>query len=221
MVYITQSNAKRMLKDIDTRPFEKDVLAIKFIHLNFLTKWEKARIAAHLCLCKNPNRFAEVYRKISNRINYDAVFTGGYSCYHSTKECSRLTAPYFNIDIPQSIKDNGIEAQKEFRKWFKDNQELYHSNIDQFNNLLKKKYGISKLAETKIANTGIYETENMSAEELMEKCIEIRKNYLDWKKSNKKNAAVIDASEGKLYLALKEEPLPIKLDGISDKKRRR
>lgn len=217
MVYITQSNAKRILKDMDTYPFRKDVLKIKFIQLNFLSKWEKESLAAYLCLCQDPKRFAEVYRVLDKRVNYDAVFTGGVSCYHSKKDCTRLTAPYFNIDIPKSIFDQGIDAQKEFRKWVKDNQELYHSNIEQFNKLLKEKYGIRKLTEVKIENTGVYSIENLSAEELLAKCQEIRNSYLEWKNSSKKNTAVMDAYKGKLYLAKKEDPLPEKIEGVSDK----
>ena len=108
-VYITRANSMKILRKLDLSKMDLsgDVYNRP---LFFLNKKEEQALLAYKEFVMNPERFVEeIYQKVEVIDNYRYVFEGESPCYHRREDCERLHSEFRNYEIPQAIRDRGIE----------------------------------------------------------------------------------------------------------------
>ena len=149
-VYITKSNAKRILRKISLSDIGEIEGNVYKKPIYFLSKVEKKYLLLMQYLLKEPEKFAiEVYKPVVNKDTYKYVYESEQPpSYHYNKNCERLAAKFKNFEVPFEIKTRVREkAEKEgksetqieilekkqveiFRAWFKNNLVLFRKNTE-------------------------------------------------------------------------------------------
>ena len=187
MAFITKANSKRILSSINLKAVTNIECEVYKKPIYFLNKSEVKYLQAMQLLLKDPEKFAfEVYKPIVNKDTFRYVFESKQSpCYHLNQECPNLNAVFKNFEIPFEIKDRvrekaTLEGKSEieilfleeqqikiFRRWFKENFEIFQTDTEEFLRRLDIRWNIQRnLEEIELGNSGIEPFPNLNLSEL-------------------------------------------------------
>ena len=169
-VYITKANSMRILRKLDYSKLNLDG-TIYSCPIFFLNKREEQALLAYKEFVKNPERFVdEIYQRVEIVDNYKYVFEGEAPCYHRREDCERLHSEFRNYEIPQEIRNRGIEWVNKYREWFKENLYLLESREDVLEMRIYAAFGIHVKAKEIIKeNSGVKTIINFELNQLEEK----------------------------------------------------
>lgn len=220
LVYITNSNANRILKRIDYDKIpDNNTVAIYTKPLYFLAPWEIKKLRITKILFENFELFVkEYYQPLKNEDTFMYVFEGGQAAYHSSNTCERLSSNYTNFKIPNSIKEKGTEEIMKFRVWFKSNRHLLEDRQDIFYLHLTNTFGIKVVLEsTSTSNSGPKIKENYDLRELEQRIDEyIRREYEYIKNPNTPEKDILLSFRKLTYLAYNKKPIKNNNTNFSD-----
>jgi len=171
MAYITVSNAKKIVETFNLTNNQFSGYLYK-TRISFFNRLEQNLVLAYKSFIENPERFLESkYVKINRTADtHKWVFEGGTPAYHKESGCTKLSAEYFNLEIPKFIIDRGFDAVQDFRNWVKKNSYLLEQHkLDVFFMRLRSKYGEqigNNPRATFASNSGVENFDNINLEEL-------------------------------------------------------
>lgn len=217
MVYITKSNAKRILEklDLSNQTFTGS-LYDKPIYI--FNKFEEQRLLAYKGFMQSPSDIiAKIYKKVELEDSFRYIYEGNAPAYHDRLDCERLTSDMLNFHVPNEIVEKGKGEVIKFRRWFIENLGIFKSNPEAFQMRMFTAFGIKvHLNEISRGNTGTYEKENLSLEEVKAKLDKLIKDCGRFYYANSKNTAILKKYGKRTFLAHKNEPLSDNDTGISD-----
>ena len=100
MVYITKSNAKRILEKLDfgNKTFT-GVLYEKPIYI--FNSYEQKQLLAYKGFMQSPKDFITcMYKKVELEDSFRYIYEGNAPAYHESKDCERLSADLQNFYVP-------------------------------------------------------------------------------------------------------------------------
>ena len=216
MPYITQFNALRMLRSIENVGIETGEIYEKPIYV--FNNLEVQQLLRARALFEDVEFLdGKMFNPIVTKDKLLYVFEGSKPRYHSNLECKRLALDFQNFEIPEEIKEKGLQEINRFRLWFKENKELLEKP-DVFDMRLSAAFGLRhKIKHVNYDNSGYTEVENLdlyqvknSIEDLLNEIDEYYRNSSDRKKK------VIYKYRKRTYLAYKSEPIPDNDTGYAD-----
>ena len=217
MVYITKSNAKRILEKLDfgNKTFT-GVLYEKPIYI--FNSYEQKQLLAYKGFMQSPKDFITcIYKKVELEDSFRYIYEGNAPAYHECKDCERLSADLQNFYVPNEIMDKGAGEVIKFRKWFFENQDVFRNDPEAFQMRMFTAFGIKvNLSEITHKNTGAFEKENLSLEEVKEKLDNLIKECGRFYYANSQNTTILKKYGKRTFLAHKKEPLPDNDTGLSD-----
>jgi len=216
MAYITLANSSKIVFNGDLKGLNLKGEIYK-IPIQFFSNYEKNALLAIQELLKNPEEyFSTIYKPYEPVDTYRFVYEGNHPSYHSNTNCPRLNALYKNFEIPQSIRDRGIELVKEFRVWFESVKHLL-DRPDVFAARLQAKWGIvTNPNAISIDNSGHTEIENISIQELEEKIDSKLKEAGRFYSQDNKHKIILKRFSKFTFLAYKSEKIENNGTGYSD-----
>ena len=169
--------------------------------------------------CENPiENIDELYNPIEVKENKSFVFKGGKPSYHKYESCERLHSNFINYRIPEAIIDTGDDAIEEYRKWFKQNQELFLEKPDIYQMRLQTKFGIvANIQKVDYINSGTVYKENLSVNEIETRIDSLLRNAAIYYNANEKRQLLIRRFQTATFLAFKEDLIEDNNTGYSDK----
>lgn len=216
MAYITRANFKKIIygSAITGIDIEREIYRIP---IYFFSKYEKQELIAIMELLEDPeNYFTNIYQPVKTKDTYSCVYEGQKPAYHNTPDCPRLNSSLENFTIPDEIKDNGSDAVLEFRNWFETVKDLL-DKPDVFVARLHAKYGIiSNPQAIKKGNSGSFEIENISIEELDKRIYDKIKEAGRFYYSSNKNSTILKRFSKLTFLAKRTDPIEKNDTGYSD-----
>ncbi len=220
-VYITKSNANRILRQIDYDKLpDNPKIVIYKKPIFFLADWEIKKLRITKMLFENFETFVtEYYKPLDNSDTFSYVFEGGQAAYHSSNTCERLNATYINFKVPQNIKGNKDEVMR-FRNWFKENQHLLETQKEIFDVRLAANFGAEAVEKVSGNNSGYSQKENYDLKEL-EQLIDdyIKREYTYLQNAEATEREVLKSFRKLTYLAYNNKPIKNKNNiDISDEK---
>ena len=217
MVYITKSNAKRILEKLDSRG-QNFTGAIYDKPIYIFNKFEEQRLLAFKGFMQSPSDIvAQMYKKVELEDSFRYVYEGNAPAYHERLDCERLTSDMQNFYIPNEIMRRGKGEVIKFRRWFTENIGIFKSNPEAFQMRMFTAFGIRvRLSEISRTNTGAYENENLSLVEVKEKLDTLIKDCGRFYYANPQNKIILQKFGKRTFLAHKKEPLPDNDTGLSD-----
>jgi hypothetical protein len=179
-VYITKAKMNYLIKcvDISRSNINLDNCYIKDLG-RILSDPERKKLALYRELMSNPDKltlgvYVQKAHKDTRRYVYEKE---SHPSYHKDKHCIALHSNFENYEIPAEIHE--LEKQKcreydvieEYRKFFKDNEDLYKENRPAFLAQvgIKFKVRINNVKEVRFSNSGIEEIEDISSEKAIER----------------------------------------------------
>ena len=226
-VYITQSNAARIVYRVDRKMLSHLSGEIYTKRIFILSDGEKRRLLAIRKFFEDPELFIESYYGAARRQNdEDMVFEGHPPAYHFDGDCSRLHAEYTNYEIPEQIRERATTEpgiKERFRKWFKLNSHL----LDETGPKYRPDYFLLRLrGEFKVdvrdirqivrPNSGITDMKNASIQEIQAEIDRILLEAGRWYSETQKNRSILQSYQKKTYLAYEDNPMPDNHTGFPD-----
>jgi hypothetical protein len=215
MAYITTANANSIIYKLNINSLKINGELYK-IPIYFFNKYEeKSLLAIKELFLDSENFLTEYYKPIITRDTLNFVFEGKPPAYHKTIDCNRISSDYENFQIPETIKDQGKETVKKFRKWFSENQYLL-DKPDIFIARLQMKWGIvSNLKNINKDNSGYTKFENFTPKQIEERIDSLikRAGRLYYEETE-----ILKRFNKYAYLGNKSEPIKNNNTGFSDKK---
>ena len=174
MAYITVSNSKRLIKNIDLKQFEDLIGQVYKKDIYFLSNREKSILIGIRELLKDPENFAtQFYKPIEVVDSFKYVVEEQQPAYHTNHSCPRLQSNFKNFEVPEEIRTKGQNEVQRFRQWFKDNYALLEKP-DIFVARLQSTWGIvTNPKAIDYSNSGSEDYSNLNLEELENKIDEI------------------------------------------------
>ena len=216
-VYITRANSMKILRKLD---FSKMDLSGDVYNrpLFFLNKKEEQALLAYKEFVMNPERFVEeIYQKVEVIDNYRYVFEGESPCYHRREGCERLHSEFRNYEIPQAIRDRGIEWIERYRAWFKENLYLLDGREDVLEMRIYTAFGIHVKAKEIIKeNSGVKSIINYDLGQLESKLDELIKEAGRFYYKSPKHTRILKQYSKYSFLGKYHEPLYNNTTGYSD-----
>lgn len=227
-VYITKSNAKRILRKISLSDIGEIEGNVYKKPIYFLSKVEKKYLLLMQYLLKEPEKFAiEVYKPVVNKDTYKYVYESEQPpSYHYNKNCERLAAKFKNFEVPFEIKTRVREkAEKEgksetqieilekkqveiFRAWFKNNLVLFRKNTEKFLEQLDIRWNVQRnVSEVERDNSGVEVKENLNLGQLEKEIDEIISAAGRFFHQNKDKQQIIKRFQKLTFLAKKKEDI--------------
>jgi hypothetical protein len=209
MAYITSSNAKKIVQNLDLTNNTFSGYLYKR-QINFFNRLEQNLVLAYKHFIENPEQFlTSKYVKLNKAIDtHKWVFEGGAPAFHRTSDCVKLNAEYFNLEIPKFIRARGYDAVQEFRSWVQNNSYLLRDHkLDIFFMRLRSKYGqqIGNNPKAIFAdNSGVESFDNLNLEELEDRIdtlLEEQKAYYF------QHRDVLCKFSRKTFLAYRDDPI--------------
>ena len=169
-VYITRANSMKILRKLDYSNLNIEG-AVYSKPIFFLNKREEQALLAYKEFVMNPEKFIEeVYQRVEIIDNFRYVFEGESPCYHRREDCERLHSEFRNYEIPQTIRERGLDEVQRYRIWFKDNMYLLDGKKDILEMRIYAAFGVHVRAEEIIKdNSGIKTIENLDLNRLEER----------------------------------------------------
>ncbi len=165
-VYITNANSKRIINLIDKKRISEIAGEIYEKPFYFLSKAEKQEllILKKLFEGDDDDFIRYCYKKIDKYIDpLKWVYIDNRPpSYHLNKECNWVSN-FSNYEIPEPIREQGVEKAEEYRKWFFDNKNLIDYNkIDIFLSRLNMTFNLSyqSIGAVMYDNSGVDEIYN-------------------------------------------------------------
>ena len=216
-VYITRANSMKILRKLD---FSKMDLSGDVYNrpLFFLNKKEEQALLAYKEFVMNPERFVEeIYQKVEVVDNYRYVFEGESPCYHRREDCEHLHSEFRNYEIPQAIRDRGIEWIERYRTWFKENLYLLDGREDVLEMRIYTAFGIHvKAKEIVKENSGVRSIVNYDLDELEERIDDLIKKAGKYYYASPKHTKILKQYSKYAFLGAYSEPLYNNTTGYSD-----
>lgn len=237
MAYITKANSKRILRKINLNDIPDIEGKVYKKPIYFLSKWETKYLLLMQSLLKEPEKFAiEVYHPVVNKDTFQYVYESEQPpSYHSNINCERLNSKFKNFEIPFEIKERVrdlaikegkteqeiIELEKQqvevFRKWFKDNFELFNSDTEEFLKKLDVRWNIQRnVNEIERDNSGVETIENLDLNELESEIDKIISEAGRFFVNNKDKQHIIRRFQKLTFLAYRKGSIEINNTELSD-----
>ena len=216
-VYITRANSMKILRKLDYNNLNiEGIVYSKPIF--FLNKREEQALLAYKEFVMNPERFIEeVYQKVEVIDNYRYVFEGESPCYHRREDCNRLHSEFRNYEIPQAIREKGIDAIIQFRTWFKENLYLLDGREDILEMRIYSAFGVHvKAKEIVKENSGVRAIVNYDLNELEEKINDLIKKAGKYYYASPKHTQILKQYSKYAFLGTYSEPLYDNRTGYKD-----
>lgn len=175
MAYITESNLKKLLLDIDTQKINPNNIPISFdVALSrILSQPELRWLEGFRMLCMDPSfildeKFHVVKPKYDTK-TWASERDNEKPAYHHSDSCERLNSDYINFKIPVEIIARGEKEIERFRKWFQENRGLLCENEKSFILHLKiafRLHNAPKEGGVIVHNSGISDFDNANLDSL-------------------------------------------------------
>lgn len=209
MAFITESNLNRIIVRCDLKNIEFNCPVYEKMDIYMFSPFERKILQAFQELLQDPDKYIKYYyHPIEKRMDTQKyIYEGGSTpSYHESRECESLRSSYTNYEIPEIIKEKGVEEINKFREWFKQNEELLNTKPDFFENRLFIRWGIrTNIKAINLINSGITEFQNYTIEELESEIDNIIRNSAKFYKSSTKNTIILRRYSKLTYLAYKED----------------
>jgi hypothetical protein len=217
MAYLTIANSIQILKRVDGKKFENTKGTIYKKPIFFFSKYEENILLGLQELWKDPENFIDLYyAPIEKKDNLNYIFEGGKPAYHFDSACKKLNSSFTNFEIPQAIKEKGIETVQKFRKWFKQNMHLLEKP-EIFSMRLFHAFNIEVNPKAiDFDNSGVREKENLNLKELEERIDGIIKNAGSFWHQNSDKQTIIRRFQKYTFLAYKRDEIHSNDTGLSD-----
>ena len=139
--------------------------------------------------------------------------------YHYNRDCPALNSPYSNFVIPQSIIDDGEANVSEFRRWWRDNDNLRQTNpeafVERIYNRFRVRINLYEVEERE--NSGVHEvTDNMTVEEIDNRIKSLFNDIFTWANDNNMRKSIVSSYAYLSFLGEKDEPFRIDTSGFSE-----
>jgi hypothetical protein len=237
MAFITKANSKRILSLINLKAVANIECEVYKKPIYFLNKSEVKYLQAMQLLLKDPEKFAfEVYKPIVNEDTLRYVFESKQApCYHLNQECPNLNAVFKNFEIPFEIKERvrekaTLEGKSEdeilfleeqqvkiFRRWFKENFEIFQTDTEEFLRRLDIRWNIQRnVEEIELGNSGIELFHNLNLSELEIEIDKILSEAGRYFISNNDKQHLIRRFQKLTFLAYQKGPIDINDTELSD-----
>ena len=216
-VYITRANSMKILRKLDFSNLNiEGVVYSKPIF--FLNKREEQALLAYKEFVMNPEKFIEeIYQRVEIIDNFRYVFEGESPCYHRREDCERLHSEFRNYEIPQTIRERGLDEVQRYRAWFKDNMYLLDGKKDVLEMRIYVAFGVHVRAEEIIKdNSGIKTIENLELNHLEEKLNDLIKEAGRYYYKSIKHTKILKQYSKFAFLGTYNEPLYNNNTGYSD-----
>lgn len=141
------------------------------------------------------------FNKASLVDTFSYVREGSAPAYHQLQDCDALNADYVNYEIPGEIKGKGINHINKYRRIFKENEHLIHSDFELFKKRLSAAFFIRNpkaFDEITRENSGNILFDNIDLESIekdIDALVEEAENFRD---SSSINTKIIE-EKGGLY----------------------
>jgi hypothetical protein len=216
MAYITTSNALHIIYKTDIKSLELGGAVYKK-KIYFLSKFEENSLLAIQELLKDPDKFfTEIYKPVVLKDTYKLVYEGTPPAYHKAIDCPRITANYENFEIPEAIREKGVDEVVKFRKWFEENKHLL-DKPDVFVMRLELRWGVvTNPKAIKRDNSGWTEVENYKLEELENRIDELLRESGRYFNASEQNRVILRQFNKFTFLAYRDGPIDNNVTGYSD-----
>lgn len=248
-VYITKFNAAKIINNIDLSKVEivDDLYKEKNRILNAMfSKYEKHKLLAFKKLMEAPEAFMkEVYEKIPQREDtYWWIYErNNPPAYHTDSECPFLKSNFKNYRIPAAIRLKGISKDKniediglrdldetekkmmefnvkEYRDWWKVNEQLYLYDKETFLMRVNLRFTpeprIREITEFEAVNSGIEEMNNSNLDEIENKIDQLITESGKYYYESEKHAVILQYYARMTNYLYNNKPIPPKDTGYSN-----
>jgi hypothetical protein len=222
MVYITRSNAKRIIQKIDFKNCNLEGSVYKK-PIYFFNRYEEQNLLAFKSLMENPRLFYnDYYTIIRPREESLFVLSSSKPAYHKEVDCPRLKANFKNYIIPDEIIERGDAEIEKYREWFKgfvhllDEEDEIKTEI--FLERCRLRFRLTQIPELfKKNNSGTFSIENLKLGELEDNIDQILKESTRYYYQSPKHTAILKHLSRYAYLGKKSDPIMRNETGYSDK----
>ncbi|MDA3818083.1 MAG: hypothetical protein PF486_11950 [Prolixibacteraceae bacterium] len=222
MVYITRSNAKRIIQKIDFKNCNLEGSIYKK-PIYFFNRYEKQNLLAFKSLMENPGLFYNDYYSII-RPREDSLFvlSSATPAYHKDNDCPRLKANFKNYIIPDEIIERGDAVIEKYREWFKGIVHLLDEDDEIKNEIFlercRLRFRLTEIPEIyKKNNSGTFSIENLKLNELEENIDLFLKESAHYYYQSPKHTAILKHLSKYAYLGKRSDPILRNETGYSDK----
>jgi hypothetical protein len=164
-VYITRSNAERIIKKMDVKALNIAEFA-KQMQFKWFNNWELGTLMAYELFFSDPEEFVAQFSELQPRETQRSfVYKNALPpAFHYFQNCQRMLSNYENIRIPESILNSKREV--EFIEWCEANEDLRAKYPDQFKLRLRWKFRVTENIDVNIENSGYQAYEALTLEEV-------------------------------------------------------
>jgi hypothetical protein len=207
MAFITYANLKRIVRSID--PKEVESAGSVYVRPIYCFNWyEKQQLLLFKRLLSEPDLLIEeVFTSFKKKDKMELISEDTPPAYHLGWDCTNLHSDYEDYKIPKEIKNKGKDAIKEFRQWFKANEDLLEDPA-AFSMRMYHKWRIRNTLEKVVyENSGSVEVHNLSLKEITDTIDDLLKLSAKMYHSSDDCRIVISKMSRYAYLGLSNEPL--------------
>ena len=138
MAFITKNNARQLEYQVNRSEIEKIMLDDLYkLSLWMLSKKEQQWLGAARMFYENPEFYVDhIYQKSKIKTDSNMVYVAGSPAYHAKQDCTALKQDYVNYEIPLEIIGRGDDVVREFREWWKSEEQLLNSDASRFFELM-------------------------------------------------------------------------------------
>ena len=203
MAYITKFNSSRVIRQIDEKLI--DIIDHNYYkkRIGFLSDQEIKRLIVYKKLLENTDDFFEhYYSRIKDTQTF--IFENKPS-FHKDAHCPNLHSSFDNIKIPDKIKEKGKTSIEEFRKWAKENYELYQNDREAFKARCCMKFGLLYPVDMRDVggdNSGVDFKKNYNLQELEREIDKLIKDARDFYYSSDTTMTILSEYRNKMFLRL-------------------
>lgn len=224
MPYITNSNVNKMIKDRKLSSADLSGYLYKNNLLPFFNRLETNFLLATKNFFEDTDEFFklkfEKQEKHKDSYEYVYEYEGQAPAYHKINSCPKLLSSYKNFKIPPQIKEKGKEEVLDYRKWFKEHEELLKNNPKKFLEFLQVTWNIPVTESTskalEFSNTNSSKIENTNLDTLEGNLDNLIIKVNNFIVENNKNKTILDKYAKRSYKYKDEEPLRYNDTGYSD-----
>jgi predicted metal-binding protein len=164
-VFITRSNAERIIKKMDVKALDITEFAEQ-MQFKWFNNWELGTLMAYELFFSNPQQFVAQLSELKPRETQRSfVYKNTIPpAFHYFDNCQRMLSNYENIRIPESIVSS--KREEEFIEWCAANEDLRTKYPDQFKLRLRWKFQVTENIDVNIENSGYQAYEALSLEEV-------------------------------------------------------
>jgi len=220
MPFVTEYNTNLVLKKLigepsdnirEWQPYKKPIY--------FLNHLDKTALQCFKKFCENPIENIEtIYKPIEIKDTQEFVYEGLNPSYHKYENCGRLSSNFINYRLPSKIKARGSEAIAEYRKWFKENENIFSGRPDIYQMRLQTKFGIVEgIQKVNYKNSGNVYKENLSLIEIETRIDSLLYNAAQYYKEDERRQKAIKRYQTKTFIAFERKEISDNNTGYSDK----